>query len=248
MIIDCHAHIGKGILLNDVFQIDCTAERLEYLADKGKVDKTVLFPVLYNDYSEPNREIAELASKNKKFIGFARAKAGAPDAPEKLEYDIKELGLKGVKIDSTGGRGGGFPTREFMEKVRELKVPLLTHAGSELPPMTLEGVVKSYPEVTIIIAHMGTDINWSHMFSYPLDAIYLARKYKNVYLDTSAATWIQYILEWAVDEVSADKLVFGSDAPWFYPALNIACINDLEISDSDKAKILGENMARILKL
>jgi hypothetical protein len=72
MIIDCHQHVGKGMMLNDVFQINNNIERLEYLMNKGKVDKAVVFPVSYKDYMEPNREVAELVRKNKRFIGFAR--------------------------------------------------------------------------------------------------------------------------------------------------------------------------------
>jgi len=117
-----------------------------------------------------------------------------------------------------------------------------------LAPITFEGIIKSYPEVPIILAHLGFDTNWSNMFSSPLQAFYLAKKYKNVYLDTAAASWVQYILEQAVEEVGPDKIMFGTDAPWFYPAIMIACINDLEISERDKEKILGGNIARLLNL
>lgn len=244
MIIDCHQHVGKGIMLNDVFQIENNVERLEYLMNKAKVDKAVVFPVSYKDYVEPNREVAELVRKNKRFIGFARVVCNSPEAPEQLEYAIRELGLSGVKLHSMEG----FPTRELMDKVRELKIPVLLHSGMGLAPITFEGLIKSYPDVTIILAHLGFDTNWSTMFSSPLQAFYLARKYKNVYLDTAAANWVQYILEQSVEEVGADKILFGTDAPWFYPAIMMACINDLEISDGEKEKILGGNIARILNL
>lgn len=244
MIIDCHQHVGKGIMLNDVFQIDNKVERLEYLMDKGGVDRAIIFPVTYKNYDEPNREVAEIVKNNKRFLGFARVNASSPDAPAQIEYAIKELGLKGIKLHSLDG----FPTREIMDKIQELKVPALAHSGMGLAPITYEGIIKCYPGVPIILAHLGLDTNWSNMFSSPLQAFYLARKYKNVYLDTAAANWVQYILEQAVEEVGADKIMFGTDAPWFYPSIMIACINDLEIPDSDKAKILGGNIAQLLNL
>lgn len=244
MIIDCHQHVGNGIMLNDVFQINNNVERLEYLMNKGKVDKAVVFPVSYKDYMEPNREVAELVEKNKRFIGFARVVSNSPDAPGQLEHAIREYGLSGVKLHAMEG----FPTRELMDKIRQLKIPVLIHSGMGTAPITFEGLIKSYPEVPIILAHLGFDTNWSTMFSSPLQAFYLARKYKNVYLDTAAANWVQYILEQAVEEVGADKILFGTDAPWFYPAIMIACINDLEISDSDREKILGGNIAGLLGL
>jgi predicted TIM-barrel fold metal-dependent hydrolase len=231
-------------MLNDVFQIDNTVERLEYLMNKGGVDKTIIFPVTYKDYTEPNKEVAEIVNKNKRFIGFGRVVSGSPDAPAQVEYAIKELGLRGIKLHSMDG----FPTREVMDKIREMKVPVVAHSGMGLAPITFEGVIKSYPDIPIILAHLGFDQNWSNMFSSPLQAFYLARKYKNVYLDTAAANWVQYILEQAIEEVGPDKIIFGTDAPWFYPAIMKACINDLEISDTDRAKILGGNIARLLNL
>jgi len=244
MIIDCHAHIGKGELLNDVFQINSTPERLIYLMDKGGVDRSVIFPVYYNDYKKPNEEIAELAENNKRFIGFGRIGAKSPDAPAQAEYAVKELGLRGLKIHTMDG----FPTRELMDKIDGLKIPVLFHSGMGTSPLIYEGIIQSYPGVIIILAHLGFDLNWATMFSMPLSAFYLAKKYKNVYLDTAAASWVQHILEQAVEEVGADKILFGTDAPWFYPSIMRACISDLEISEADRQKILGGNIARILKI
>ena len=244
MIIDCHTHTGRGEMLNDVFQIDCTVERLEYLMKKGGVDLSIVFPVWYKDYKKPNQEIAEIARTNKKFLGFCRVNAQAPDVAQQLDYNVKELGLKGVKMHAMDS----FPTREAMDKINELKVPALFHSGMGMPPIKFEGLIKSYPDVTIILAHLGFDTDFEHMFSAALQAFYLARKYKNVYLDTSTATWVQYFLEQAMEEVGPDKILFGTDAPWFYPAIAKACIDDLEISDSDKSKILGGNIARVLNL
>jgi len=244
MIIDCHAHIGKGEMLNDVFQINSTPERLIYLMDKGGVDKSVIFPVYYKDYRKANEGIAKITEKNKRFIGFGRVSVNAPDIAGQIDYAIRELGLCGIKLHMMDG----FPSRELMDKIKEYKVPVLAHSGMGTSPLVYEGLIQSYPDVTIILAHLGFDLNWATMFSMPLSAFYLARKYKNVYLDTAAATWIQYILEQAVEEVGADKIIFGTDAPWFYPSIIKASINDLEISDSDKQKILGGNIARILNL
>ena len=244
MIIDCHAHIGRGEMLNDRFQIDCTIERILYLMDKAKVDKSILFPVTYKDYKKPNEEIAQIIRENKRFLGFGRVKINSPDVAGQIKYAIKDLGLSGIKFHPNDG----FPNREAMDTVRELKVPVLAHSGMGLPPLIFESLIQSYPDVTIILAHMGIEMDWANMFSSPLQAFYLAKKYKNAYLDTAAATWVQPILEQAVEEAGADKILFGTDAPWFYPAIIMACINDLEISEEDKNKILGGNIARILNI
>jgi len=241
MIIDCHVHVGRGERLNDVFQIDCTVERAEYLMDKAGVDKSVIFPVAYEDYTGPNTEIAEIARTNKKFIGFARLHNDMPNAAAHLKHAVKELGLAGLKL-------GAVPNREIMDAALELKIPVLAHCGMGMAPIKYEGVAKSYPDVPLILAHLGFDQGWENMFAYPLQAIYLAKTYKNVYLDTSASIWIQYVIEQAVREVGADKIIFGSDGPWFYPSIMLACIRDLELSESDEAKILCDNIAGLLRL
>ncbi len=123
-------------MLNDSFQIDCHAERLEYLMSKAAVDRAVVFPVFHKDYAGPNREIAALTANNKRLIGFARVASGAPDAPRQLEYAIKELGLKGVKLHTTEG----FPTRQFMDKVRELRIPCWLIPAWEWRPWSSKGL------------------------------------------------------------------------------------------------------------
>jgi len=234
-------HVGRGERLFDAMQVDCTAERAEYLMDKADVDKSVIFAVSYENYCEPNREIAEIVRSNKKFLGFARLNNEMPGAAGHLAYCVKELGLIGLKL-------GEVPTREIMDAARALKVPVLAHSGMGLPPIKYEPVAGSYPDVTLILAHLGLGMTWDDMFAHPLQAFYLARRYKNVYLDTSAATWVQYILELAVKEAGADKLIFGSDGPWFYPSIMKACIKDLELNESDENKIMGGNIAGILNL
>ena len=55
------------------------------------------------------------------------------------------------------------------------------------------------------------------------------------------------MLERFVKEVGADKVLFGSDIPFLEPAAEIAKIVYARISESDKKKILGLNMKRLLE-
>lgn len=238
-IIDCHINIGRGERLGDLFQIDCTVERAEELLNKAGVGRAIIFPVEYSDYRQPNREIAELVAKNKRFIGFARLANNSPNTGSQLEQAIREFGLRGLRL-------GNVPTREIMDKARELKIPVLAQSGMGIAPILYEGVAQSYPDVTLILSHLGFDP--SNSLLYPQQANYLARRYKNVYLDTAAATWMQYTLEQAFAEVSANKLIFGSGGPWFSPSIMLACLRELDLSDRDMKKILYENIAGILKL
>ena len=241
MIIDSHFHIGRGERMADRMQIDVTVETAERLLNRAGVDKAIIFPLLYSDYRQPNQEIAELVAANKRFIGYARLANNSPNAGRQLEHAVRELGLRGLKINEV-------PSREIMDKARELKIPVLVHCGMGTAPMIYEGVASSYPDVVLILPHLGFCQSWANMFSFPQQANYLARRYKNVYLDTSAGTWIQHTLEEAVAEVGADKLIFGSDGPWFSPSIMLACLRELDLSERDMRKILHDNIAEILKI
>lgn len=49
----------------------------------------------------------------------------------------------------------------------------------------------------------------------------------------------------AFRKVGADRVMFGSDYPWFDPALDAARIARLPLSDSEKRAVLHENAARV---
>lgn len=92
-----------------------------------------------------------------------------------------------------------------------------------------------YPNMKLIIAHLGT---LEH-----IDAIKQAA-HGNIYTDTSGgASNNNHILEYAVSQVSADKILFGTDtyaAPFQYGRVALA-----PISLEDKEKILFGNAMKM---
>ena len=124
-IIDAHAHIGQGEMLDDPLQNGNTVEKVAGLMEQAGIARSIIFPVLYSDYSGPNQEMAELASKDKRFIGFGRIKAARADGAQQVSHAIEDLGLKGIKIHPEEG----FPTREVMNAIDKLKVPVVFHSG-----------------------------------------------------------------------------------------------------------------------
>ena len=118
------------------------------------------------------------------------------------------------------------------------------HHTSEKGPLELVPLIKAYPDVKIVIAHLGSPANYYHQ----LQAIYLAERFDNVYLDTSVGSDIFENLQLAVQRAGAEKLIFGSDAPVYHPAVERVKIELLELSDKDKARIFGGNARRLLKI
>lgn len=132
-----------------------------------------------------------------------------------------------------------------MNLLLEYQLPLIIHVDERKGPMQLIPLIRAYSDVIIVIAHMG-----SYTFNYyhHLQAIYLASRYDNVYLDTSVGSSLYWSLIHAVKEAGAEKLLFGSDAPGFHPAAERKKIELLEIDEKEKKLILGENIRGILRI
>ena len=93
------------------------------------------------------------------------------------------------------------------------------------------------------MAHLGSfaSENWSEH----LAAIDLARRYPNVYLETSSVVFIEY-LELAARELPPEKLIFGSDGPLVDSRVELYKIRLLKLSGDDEAKVLSGNILRLL--
>ncbi len=68
----------------------------------------------------------------------------------------------------------------------------------------------------------------------------------NVYADTSSVNSIvPGLIEWAVDEIGVERILFGTDTPLYHAAMQRARVVHAELSDADKRLILRENALRL---
>jgi predicted TIM-barrel fold metal-dependent hydrolase len=84
---------------------------------------------------------------------------------------------------------------------RQHSWPILTHTdvdGTSMSAICYEPLIQAYPDVVLILAHLR------------LGAIPLAKRYPNVYLDTTYMDAIT--VEVGVDALGPGKILFGSDA------------------------------------
>ncbi len=137
-----------------------------------------------------NEQIAELvAMAPERFVGFASVDPLAPDAPERLERAVADLGLRGLKLSP--------PSQEFYpddravyplyERAQALGIPVVIHTGMSWEPrarlvrghpLHLEPVLADFPDLRIVATHFAWP--WS------LEVAALALRYPNLYLDTAA--------------------------------------------------------------
>jgi predicted TIM-barrel fold metal-dependent hydrolase len=242
LIIDAHCHAGKGLnygkagadpwtTFNDP---EWTIRRME----EAGIDRTVIFPINNTSYQEANVEIAEYVRRwPSKFIGFAKhdAKTEAGKIRELLRHEVRNLGLRGLKLH-------GQPSPEMMETVSELRIPILVHPDTvdKLLP-----IVSSNPQAAFILAHLGNFA--SHEWREHAAAIDAAKQLPNLHLDTSSVVFVPY-LEQAARELPATKLIFGSDGPLLDARVELYKIRLLKLSAESEALVLGGNIRRMLSL
>jgi hypothetical protein len=98
--------------------------------------------------------------------------------------------------------------------------------------------------VDLILGHLGNsaDGNLSRQV-YALERA----EHGNVYVDTSSANSINSgLIEWAVSQVGAERILFGTDTPLYFVAAQKARIEYAEIDAEAKQAILFDNAARLL--
>ena len=150
------------------------------------------------------------------------------------------------------GEGSRKLLYPIFEAARELGIPVIIHTGEQpyALPATVDFVAGAFPDVNILIAHLGTQ---GEMLT--VEALLVADRRPNVYLETSWA--MPHMLIEAVHEAGADRLIFGSNCPPLEPTQQIMNIEEAMTFDppigmgasvDDTRKVLGGNLARLLGL
>ena len=156
--------------------------------------------------------------------------------------------------------------------VVSLPRPATGNMGSWLSnPLLIDDIAAEYPEIPLIIGHMGVQGSFFYG-TYADMALLTAARNPNVYLETSSAPF--EVVEKAVCDpaIGPEKVIFGSDTPTPYthykyrdnfyasygkaPPSNytdhykyeLENVDRLSIPDEQKEWILGGNIKRILGL
>lgn len=131
----------------------------------------------------------------------------------------------------------------------DVKVPVMTHSGcpNSLPAAFLPFADK-YPQVRLLLAHLGNGAGDRGRVDLQVRAVQSAR-HGNVWVDTSSARSIlPGLVEWAVKEIGAERLLFGTDTPLYHVGMQRARIETAEISHQEKRLILRENALQFFGL
>ena len=96
------------------------------------------------------------------------------------------------------------------------------------------------------IAHIGC--GWDGDPTHQVRAIQQTI-HGNVYADTSSARSIlPGLIEWAVSEIGAERVLFGTDTPLYHAGMQRARIDQADLPEAAKQAILRDNARRLFGL
>lgn len=245
-VIDSHVHLKHG----NAARTEWPPQIIVDIMDKAGVDRSIVFAMCTT--TERALAMAEEAVTRypDRLIAYAYALPSYERSVlEELEAALKGGLFKGIKIHAGECKLPDYIIDPVLKLAGRFDVPCLIDVVGDVA--AAERIARSFPETTIIYAHMG---RYQTRDPKLVDSfIQLAEDYSQVLLDLSGVELVSKIDE-AVRRVGADKLVWGTDGPYENPDLVTYIQNELDkvrkrsIPQEDKDKILGGTIARILKL
>ena len=100
-------------------------------------------------------------------------------------------------------------------------------------------LARKFPELKI---HMA------HLYGAGYRGIADIAPYPNIYVDTGGGEPEEAVLEYAIREIGAERILFGSDAPGRSFAVQLGKVTGADISEEEKEMILWKNTERLYKL
>lgn len=242
MIVDCHALAGKGMTWAEPErEVDYDLRLLLERGSEAGIQKHCIMPARNETYGEANKHVAALCERRAgSLIGFAAHSPlrEAGRLRQMLIEEVKAMGLRAVRSD-------GHPTRELLDAALELNIPVVYYPSGRWQELGAfyHMPATAYPELRFIIPHLGQ--YRSTRWSPHLEAIDLAKRYQNVYLDTAGIGSLKY-LEMAVRELPPEKILFGTCAPEHDPRVEKEALRLLNLSSDQYGKVAGGNILRLL--
>lgn len=172
-----------------------------------------------------------------------------PNLGQKAIDELKrgfDMGARGIKLE-IANQITDKCVEPVIEMAIERDVPLVQHSWHkitgnypyETDPVHCAEIGRRYPQLKLVMAHIGGDNRWG---------IRAIRDVPSVYTDCSGSISDYGCIERTVRHLGADRLLWGSDArgaDWLY---TLGKVQGADISEEDKAKVLGLNAARLLDL
>lgn len=238
MIIDCHTHIwtdvkqlGEGAeayLRRQSDRESLSATPADHELATRCVDKALVmgFRSVHLSAAVPNSLVADyVATRSERLVGIAGIDPMADGALAEAEELLERPEFRGLAISPSRQcfHPANSRAMDLYELASERKVPVFCQQGTHFPshgrmeyarPLLLDEIATEFPDLTLVIATMGHP--WVE------EGIALIGKHPRVFADLAGLVrrpWQAYnAMVLAYQFNVADKVLFGSDFPFFTAA------------------------------
>ena len=236
-------------------------------ADQIESGRSELLEKINGRIKRRNEWTCQMAQEHKKLVPFLSVDpiVGQEAMMEELLDKIDHYNARGLKIHP--GEGYFFPDDSTLlpvyESLEKRGLPVISHGGPDIAnpdpnysrPSAFGKVAEKFPGLKLVVAHLGGR-------GFFDESVEMARKYPNIFFDTSAVIPgdengepLQDLsplsndeaVEW-IHKIGVDRIMFGSDYPWYHPLWSLKRFLKLEFSEEEKKALLAENAQRILGL
>lgn len=245
-IVDSHFHIGGC----RVFDLNVTEEDVIDVLKNYGFSSLILQPFPGAFPQPPEHVLNKIYELSNKYEG--RIYGIVSINPHVVEPDewksqvrkyIKDCGFVGIKLHTIGHAINLMSQDAAMifKEANELNVPLMVHTGLGQPfasPSHILYYAEEYPDLKIVLAHAG------FIFS-AVDALLMAKKYKNIYLETSWST--REDIQLFIEKIGANKVMFGTDLPSNIP-IELAKVNAMNMTDDQRDWFLHRTAEQVFNI
>ncbi|MDO8490680.1 MAG: amidohydrolase family protein [Dehalococcoidia bacterium] len=224
----------------------------DYEAPAREIDQTLVARL-----QRRNQWTCEAAQGHPELIPFISVDPvmNADQIRREIQDRVNNHGARGIKLQYAGQRVFPHDRRLWpaYETAQELDVAILGHSGESegdsaqyAEPKYFAEVLHHFPRLRLVLAHIGAD--------FYDQAKALARAYPQINFDCSdilcAAIFPLTDAELVslFREVGADRVVLGTDFPFYDRKPLLERLLGLDLTEQEKRQILGENALRIYRL
>ncbi|MCL4416008.1 MAG: amidohydrolase family protein, partial [Actinobacteria bacterium] len=253
-IIDMHGHLGPYAGL---YMPGAPLDIMRRTLNRYGVRKIVCTPhigMMCNPEKGNNLMQKIIDDYPEQFLGYCIINPNFPEMTQKFIRNFKSFrGFIGFKFwpDYHLHPVNGKAYIEALEYANSQKLTILIHTwgGSEYnSPLMVGEVAKKYPNINILMGHSGFG-EWEN-------AVKSAKDYENLYLELTAVyashdftlqpygsgapiglmsyPYINGVIEYMVENAGSEKIVFGTDMPWYSPLYGAGAILFSHISEEDR--------------
>ena len=244
-VVDAHAHIGRSIY-GETMAVDGLLRQM----DQHGVDLSVVTPFTPPDldFSRANNEVAQAVRQHPdRLIGCIRIDPRIQAASR--DEILRGVEIYGFRCVALHPHEQGFaanhpcvlPAIALADQHR-----LIVHVATGYPvvstPTQIAVLARQFPHTPFVFGHMGAD-------AYFFDAIKVSALFSNVYLETAGHVLTGEAkngLRLAIDAAGDDRVIFGSDSPYFDLGVELKRVEVAGLPPESQARVLGDNLLRLL--